>query len=59
MKKKAYTKPQMEVLQDIQTQMICISPTDRVSGRITRGDDTSDMDMLFGGSDEDGVLDPD
>ena len=59
MKKKVYTKPQIEILEDCQTQIICTSSTDSISGRITRGGKTSDMEMLFGGSDEEGVLDPD
>lgn len=52
MEKKVYMKPQMEVHPIKEAQVMCASPTDmRISSK--------DWGLSFGGTDEEGELDPD
>ena len=52
MEKKVYMKPQMEALPMEEAQVVCVSPTDmRISSK--------DRGLSFGGTDEEGELDPD
>ena len=56
MEKKVYMKPLVEALPMETAQVMCVSPVDT---RIKSSRSDTDMGLSFGGTDDEGMLDPD